>query len=879
MAGWRSFGIGLAGCLLVGACGPAPTGPVPPVGGPPGSASAVASAGASTAPPQPEPQLWPCADRADVDRDGTEDRIVLSERSFVIETAKRPIAVPLPPATVVRACLGDVTGNGRAELVVGVVRATRTDPTFRQRLFVYSLAEGRPYPLFLGTSGAGELVHLGLLDLDGDGKAEVLARERTDQGERSHVYGWTSFELRQKPELEPKVPAYAFEPRRLAHPSFSGAGAASPSVPLLAPSFVRTAASALPTALQPGLGNVSNARSFAWLSDEARRKLVRDGFVVARPPNHPGQMHSLYVQNQYDAVPSYVTADVALHTLHLVIDDLLQQVESELLGPVLARLVDGMRGQARVLRGTLPPGLEQARQQLLVRLEMAAALLSGRASSSGAEDPQAVDEELSRLRARAGVSARLPGIDYRGFVVRGHYTRSEALGAYFRAQLLLSTAEVRDPREAALLCALALSEPQHRAWLELLDRFGSAFVGAPSSLTPLAVAASARARFGAEPPWAALDSAAPWLVAGKGAGAGAGQGALTLLARRWPIDNELLAQGRVGTELPDPLELLAVLGSAQARARLAAALGSASDALARVDRLAADFRAGTIGDGTSVGGRLLRALRWKLLPYPDGYPAYQRSEAWADHDLVTAGASWAEWRRDTILYVQPPIVWLEGGDEEQLPPGKAGFVEPVPELYAELGAVYEQAGSALRDVGFQPRAPSGHEAGANINELTLKAGASLMRTFEEAARLTLAGQPLSAEQHRQLSSIGAELEMLLAGNGKLELPEVPVIADVYYAKDPEGSQPDQVLLVGTGPLDVLVVAVPLGKRVVLARGVVSSVYQLVGTGPMTDEQWRAELSSGRAPAQPVWARPVVLPRAMPGKKPPPADGERARARD
>jgi hypothetical protein len=84
-----------------------------------------------------------------------------------------------------------------------------------------------------------------------------------------------------------------------------------------------------------------------------------------------------------------------------------------------------------------------------------------------------------------------------------------------------------------------------------------------------------------------------------------------------------------------------------------------------------------------------------------------------------------------------------------------------------------------------------------------------------------------------------------------------VIADVYYFGDPN-TMTKQPLLVATGPVDIIVAAVPLGKRVILARGPVFSFYSFVGDRPMNDQEWRRMLEEGSAPGQPSWAKPMPL---------------------
>jgi hypothetical protein len=62
--------------------------------------------------------------------------------------------------------------------------------------------------------------------------------------------------------------------------------------------------------------------------------------------------------------------------------------------------------------------------------------------------------------------------------------------------------------------------------------------------------------------------------------------------------------------------------------------------------------------------------------------------------------------------------------------------------------------------------------------------------------------------------------------------------------------------VATGPVDEIVVAVALGRRVILARGAVASFWHFVHERPLSDSEWRSLLADRKAPAQPAWARPI-----------------------
>jgi len=756
---------------------------------------------------------WPCPQQGDVDGDGKKDRIETQPDGIFIKSIQKSWPVPLPLVAIERVCLGDLDGDRRAEVTVSVVRATPKDQTFRRRLFVFSIERGQLKSKFLGTRAAGELLDFGLADLNSDAKLEV----RSDaQPAHDQPLDWQ-----------------------------------------------RTPAKIRSVRLNQNLANVANLRQYKWLSATARQRLQHDGFVVVRPTTAPAEFHSLYIENQYKSLPSFVTADAALHLTHLLIDFAISKVERQVIAPALTRLVVAMGRQAEQLLGQIPEELAPALSRIQIRLEIAKELLSPSSESRTGAKAARIAEEIGRIEAAKGPVRNPLGIDYPSYKVRGHYNSSEALQRYFRAFLFLSQAGTEDPVEAALLSALALTDRQNLRLLSGLERFSAFLAGQPAGPTPLSLHSKALEAFGEKPSWGKLAANKSWIGDLKGLCRtqvmAPGGCPVTLLARRWLAENDIVSATVDVDErpYPDPLDLLAALGSKRAMKWLAPQLKKWPPLAARLSQVIAGVRSGKIGDRLSIAGRWLSALRWVLLPYPKGYAAYQRSPAWSDHNLVSAAASWVELRRDVILYVQPPIVWREGGSEEHIPESLAGYVEPVPELYAELGRLLEDFQKDLLVFGGAGLLAAAQSSKTPAPLTIIEQGRQLLEFLESTAIKEISGSRLTRAEHRKLSEIGSWFEDILAGRGKLQLEPVPVIADVYYFGEPE-SLVKSPLLVATGPVDLIVVAIPLGKRVVLARGAVFSFYHFVNPTALTDLEWRELLGSNRAPAQPDWARPVRL---------------------
>jgi hypothetical protein len=790
---------------------------------------------------------WPCPASGDLDGDGAPDTVVLEPGQAGVRVAGAVVPLPVAAAAVVRICLGDVDGDGRADAAALVVAATDRDPSFRRRLFLYRGGRAALSPLFLGTAGGGPLVDIGLADLDGDGRVEVLARERTDGGERTRVYRWQSYGLVEDPALAAKAPPYVAAPPP---PRVGPAGPAPrPVLGPFKPDFERSPGRIPPTA--PARAAV-NRRDFAWLPAAARAHLEQHGFVVVRPKEAPPEIHSVYLENEYRGWPSLVTADAALHAVHLLLDQAVQGLEAEVLAPTLAATVERLQGGLARLAAAEGPAARERLRPALRRLDVAAALLSGELPAG--PDAHAVRAEVGRIEA-AAQPARTPGeIDYRGFVVRGHYAAKPALARYFRANAWLALP--LGPGDEAAALAAVVRRPEQQAALGALARFARVLVGPGAGLD--LVDCPLRANRPAAPDWRVLDCAVP-------RGADGAAPPLSLLPRPLSVEAGLLAAGTdpAHRPLPSVLDVLAALGSRRAGQLLGPELSRSPAAIGNLRRAALALRGGDAADSQSIAGRWLLALRWLVLPVPEGYAPYQRSAAFADHGLVSAAASFTELRRDTVLYVQPPVVWLEGGHAPQLPPGKTGYVEPVPELYEELAALLDRLHAAALAAGGPGLERAQHPERGRGAVAALEAGTALLGFLAHVARAELAGRPLAAADHERLARIGHELEGLLAGPGTLRAEPVPVVAEIFVSNEP-GTGASRRLQVATGPLDVMLAAVPVDGRVLIARGAAASFYSFEAPRPLTDAEWRARLAGPAAPLPPVWARP------LPGGAPPKA---------
>jgi hypothetical protein len=282
-----------------------------------------------------------------------------------------------------------------------------------------------------------------------------------------------------------------------------------------------------------------------------------------------------------------------------------------------------------------------------------------------------------------------------------------------------------------------------------------------------------------------------------------------------------------------------ILGSPRAAEILEAEGDTAYDGYAdAVAQLEAEFAEFTEADwNRNLYWSWLYALRPLLEPAGAGTPTFMQTPAWTDRSLMAALASWTELRHDTILYAkQSTTVGATSAPPEPVVPG---YVEPVPELYARLLALTEMTARGLSDLGVL----SG-PAAARLQRL-----AALLERLRDLAVQELQNEPLSPADYDFIRGVGAAFEEAVLGVEEVGV-KTTLVADVHT--DPNSGQ---VLEEGVGYVQTLWAVFPLPDgRLVLGAGPVLSHYEFKQplADRLTDESWRARLSSGQTPSRAPW---------------------------
>jgi hypothetical protein len=234
-----------------------------------------------------------------------------------------------------------------------------------------------------------------------------------------------------------------------------------------------------------------------------------------------------------------------------------------------------------------------------------------------------------------------------------------------------------------------------------------------------------------------------------------------------------------------------------------------------------------------------------------------RTSAWQDEKLNTALGSWAQLRHDTILYAKQTYVPATSCSYPE------AFVEPNPTFYARMQKLSEQTINAINLLS-----PSVVPSIVNNSLQTLK---DASQKFEVISTKELNNEPLTQQE---IDFIKQSVWMCGSGGpigwyvntihavaetaNAISMLETPVIADVATFPPGDIQYPPQILHVGVGKVNALVVLFPqTDGTLVAAVGPVFTYYEfgLVGTTSLNDEEWKKMLSwDNRTERLPEWSR-------------------------
>jgi len=186
--------------------------------------------------------------------------------------------------------------------------------------------------------------------------------------------------------------------------------------------------------LPVSLGRVKNKKLFSVSGVE--QKLEKQGFVAI--PSNYNQIYDLYKENADSGRPNFVTTDSVLHTLHILYDYTLRNLEINKFIPDLKNLTKVLLDTALSQYASINDSkLKVSAKKNVAYFTVALKLLDPKTPvPSDVQD--LVEQELDLIEKHSGFekSPILGYIeDYSQYVPRGHYTRNEDFEKYFKTMM------------------------------------------------------------------------------------------------------------------------------------------------------------------------------------------------------------------------------------------------------------------------------------------------------------------------------------------------------------------------------------------------------------------------------------------------------------
>ncbi len=626
-------------------------------------------------------------------------------------------------------------------------------------------------------------------------------------------------------------------------------------------------------------------------------------------------------------IPLFLSSDFILSTLHNSYDAILQTIEWQFLEPNLKELLHAMYDDVPAMKTSYEGDdrFTEVLKDVDLYISVALSLAEGDAFPPQLDTQGKFDEVMAAVAAEMMCEITLftenrdRKLDFSQFTPRGHYNKvintrdgEFTLENYFRAMMwlgridFLMTAPPENPWEQdwtdeevrrMQLGALLLNELLYGSGkLENLTKHEeiiSFMVGPDDNMTPGELRALSDEALSAPSDLFDEDAFDSFMKELNGSD-DFGQKIMSnffyvdpdtsdpsqlpvsfkLLGQKFLVDSYVFSEvvydriifegKKIWRPLPDPLDAMAALGNEDALALLEDEMETYKYASNMASQ---KYLIESYDDAfweQSLYNTWLGALRAiKPLSTAQGLPYFMQTTAWHHEKLNTQLASWAQLRHDNILYGKQSYT---GGTGCSYP---YTYVEPYPELYAQLARFAENAES------FFDQVFSNAQLEAKEGIVTYyQAYGEIMRQLESIAQKEL--------EHQDLSEVEITFLKTMINGYMASGPSISgwytdlffdlekgmwwdfTVADVHtQPTDANGALVGNVLHVGNGKINMGVFLAENtcnpGQYMAYA-GPVSSFHQQVqpNFNRLTDQEWEAYFMEGSIPKRPDWVASYLL---------------------
>ena len=616
--------------------------------------------------------------------------------------------------------------------------------------------------------------------------------------------------------------------------------------------------------------NILNIVNPALLKDPDQQLwdyLGRNGFAIV-PAQHQ-QLFHVYEQNDYHEFPAFVTTDLFLQLYHLYFDCMLREVEQEKFIPILDEFCKEARNKLSTEND------DPAEQWLSTYFTVANALLDGCPLTT---DETAQTEYKKVMESEDAPSEFLGYTDvvfnYSLFRPRGHYTRNEALGRYFRTMMWLQTVPFQTDKEEDMKKALMLAQlighntKLTKLYKQLTEPM-TYLMGQPDDVSILQVWQLHQQEPDFKKLCKKIDEIAEKQTRIRPKFLRTSRNKVRLMPQRYQPDAEVLQEmvdydsETTKREAPKGLDVFAAMGVSAAEKILVDELnepnrwGKYTTNLKRMKK-----RMNEIKWSENASTQWMSALK-TIADKPQHAPYFMLTPEWDKKSLNAMLGSWTELKHDAILYAKQPM-GAECGGAGPPDPIVKGYVEPNIQFWQKAIDLLKENKKILTTHNLLT------EKIANANQQLIEQAEFLLAMSKKE----LKGEVLKDVEYDQLEYIGAKFENMsldLLRDSEHEFwsweaiqgpdRKVALVADVYTAN--ADNNPDKsILYEAIGDADEIYVVVEIGGYLWLTRGAVFSYREFdrpIDEQRMNDEEWQQYLEHHPRWGVPEWMNPIIVP--------------------
>ena len=615
--------------------------------------------------------------------------------------------------------------------------------------------------------------------------------------------------------------------------------------------------------IAPDLSNVENKDFFTGFTEEQKRMIAKNGFIVL--PSRDTKMHYIYDSNEYSAVPNFVTTDSVLHLYHLLYDKTLTGIEQSVLYEKTERMTEHMlQNSIHVLAMLEDEKLQQLQEKNIIYFLVAHMLMKNSQEISIPVKKHLLEiaqMEFKKIQEASGLDVSPLfsfDVDYSQFKVRGHYTRTEELGRYFKTMMWYGFVPLQftnrdeylyeNVLRALLITYTAMLEKNGicsaKDWSDIYIPTAQ-YVGLSDDINLFAMNELRQSvfqdtedpnLFANETYYEALYEAVKQLPEPKIQAQMIERNTPTgkqfrFMGQRYILDSYIMQKltETIKRPIPSGLDVMGVLGSDVAEQLLLNVYQPQKkwpEYTEKYQKLKKDVS----GYDTDLwGSNLYNGWLWtikeafKEFDQSSGMPFFMTTKAWKKKALNTALGSFTELKHDTVLYGKQSMAQM-GGPVDM---NSKHYVEPNVVLYSKLYYLTDLTLLTLEERGM-------------LNDRFLEAINSykeLLNLLINCSIKVLRNEEINEEEKKRLLWYGGTMENITNNLLTGMTGESVVTETTHMLASDVATYRNTYLTLGTGYFDHIYVVVPVNGKLYLTRGSVFSHYEFVSDTRLTDEEW------------------------------------------